>query len=258
MDLKFISHIQDPDIEFLLRRIYDLIEITLKNKISTTTEFLNPYEVKVSSDLVQNFPELNTNISGGYPEAERKIIRIFPEFRQEKAVEDLVFFRIPNREKDIKHSDVLGSLLGLGIERKKIGDILIDDDWIQWIVKEEISSFIEFHLSKINRYKVKPERIEVNQLKIPKPLFKSKITTVSSLRLDSVISGAFNLSRGNAQTLIKAELVHVDFRKEMKPSFFLSEGMLISVRGKGRVYFNEILGKTKKGKVRILLSYPEN
>lgn len=257
MDFKYSSHVTDPEDEFLLRRIYDLITITERKKQSTTTDFLNPYQCKLATDLISRFPDIDYSVSGGYPDAERRIIRIFPDFRSEDADDELTFFEIPGIE-GIRHPDVLGSILSLGIERKKIGDIIVSDNCVQWIVKREIGDFIEFQLRKIKNNYVRPVPITSERLEIPKPLFREKIATVSSLRLDSIISGAFNLSRGNARQLIKEEQVRVNFKKETKPALFLEEGSLISVRRKGRVYFKQTTGRTRKDKYRILLAFPES
>ena len=256
-NLDYLSYNQDPEISFFLRRMVDLMEITIKQKRSTTSDFLTPYELRLARDIVGQHDELASNASGGFEIAERQILHIYPAFKEENALDQLGFFQIRRGDMELQHKDVLGSLLGLGIERKKIGDILITDTIIQWVVKAEISSFIEFHLSKIKRYPVKPERIDSTQLKIPKPLFNDIITTVSSLRLDSILSSAFHLSRNDAQQFIRRELVSVDFKKEIKPSFFLQEGSLISCRGKGRVFLKEVLGKTKKEKIRVVLSFPQ-
>ena len=51
------------------------------------------------------------------------------------------------------HKDYLGGLMKLGIKREKLGDILVDADGADIIVKEEMTMYIENELKKLMQMK---------------------------------------------------------------------------------------------------------
>ena len=152
--------------------------------------------------------------------------------------------------KSISHRDYLGALLNLGIKREKIGDIIIHDNFCQVVVSEDICDFIIINLEKVSKNKVKVKEITVKDIIESEQNFKEISFTVSSLRLDSVIGGVYNLSRSESLKLIKGEKVHVDYEKIISPSKEIKTNSLISVRGHGRAII-EIGDMTKKGRIKI-------
>lgn len=256
MEFKYGFRISDPEDLFLLRRVEDLAFSVERKKISVTTDFLNPFQCKLALSAVHSFSGVEVDISGGYSEAERVVMRLFPDFRSERALEELAFFTVETPD-SLTHRSVLGSFLGLGVERKKIGDLLLGEEFVGIIVKREIGSFLEFHLKKIGRSNVSLKPVSADVLRPPKPLFLEKTATVSSLRLDSLISGAFCLSRNEASQVIKAGKIHVDFRLEDRPAFSVDPPALLSLRGKGRVTFVEVSGTTRKDRLRVVFQYPK-
>ena len=144
----------------------------------------------------------------------------------------------------------MGALLNLGIKREKIGDILIHDNFCQVIVSHDICDFIVINLEKVSRNKVKVKEIAVEDIVKNELNFKEISFTVSSLRIDSIISGVYNLSRTESVKLIKGEKVNVDYEKITSPSKEIKSSSLISVRGHGRVIV-EVGDLTKKGRTKI-------
>ena len=74
------------------------------------------------------------------------------------------------------------------------------------------------------------------------------------MRLDSVIAGAFNLSRQEASKLINADLVQVNYEPVNNVSRSIEEGSIISVRKKGKFIFDKVLGMSKKDKFRVKIN----
>ena len=70
--------------------------------------------------------------------------------------------------------------------------------------------------------------------------------TVKSLRLDSVLAGAFALSRANAAAAVAQGLVSVNYLPCEKPDRAVAPGDVLSLRGKGKVTVGEPGGKTRK------------
>ncbi len=144
----------------------------------------------------------------------------------------------------------LGTVLGLGINREKIGDILIHEDYTQIIVKKEISDFILISLKKIGRENVKIKEIKRKDLVPVKLEYREITTTASSLRLDNIISSALNLSRKESQRLIDLNFVKVNWESINRFHREIEDGDMVSVRGYGR-FIVELLGKTRKDRYRI-------
>ena len=216
-----------------LRLTAHINDIELKNKMYK--------EIKNAKDILNSETDLKYKVDGGYQNAERQLIYIFPYYMEEDDIEsNLKVIQIEGnfKFKSISHRDYLGALLNLGIKREKIGDIIIHDNFCQVVVSEDICDFIIINLEKVSKNKVKVKEITVKDIIESEQNFKEISFTVSSLRLDSVIGGVYNLSRSESLKLIKGEKVHVDYEK------------IISVRGHGRAII-EIGDMTKKGRIKI-------
>ena len=148
------------------------------------------------------------------------------------------------------HRDYLGRILGLGIDRGKIGDICIVPDGAIAFVHKDMAEYICINLKKAGRT---PINVNINE-KAPSfdRALESRQINIQSMRLDSIIGAAFKLSRGTAQELIDTEKVFVNWQIGKK-SQILKEGDNITLRGKGRIKIGEILGQTKKDRIRLVI-----
>lgn len=247
--IDLINHINRPEEKISIRKVIDKMESVMNNHISTSTDFLNPHEINLSISILNRFKDqVSYEIDGGYEDSESSIIYINPAYRYENEDNDLVLFKFETNNK-IKHSDVLGSILGLSIDRGKIGDILIGEKFTYFFVKREISNFIEINLTKVSKYNILLSRLsrEDDISGLPKKEYEYKKVIVSSLRLDNLISKVFNLSRSKVKDMIQAELVKVNFAKETRSHLELELGDLVSVRHYGRFRLYDLEGNTKKG-----------
>ena len=250
--IDLINHINRPEEKISIRKVIDKMESVMKNHISTSTDFLNPHEINLSISILNRFKDkVSYKINGGYEDSESSIIYIYPYYRFENEDNDLVLFKFETNNK-IKHGDVLGSILGLSIDRGKIGDILIGEKFTYFFVKREIANFIEINLTKISKYNILLSR-EDDISNLPKKEYDYKKIIVSSFRLDNLISRVFNLSRSKVKDMILAELVKVNFAKETRSHLELEKGDLVSVRHYGRFRLYEIEGNTKKGNFVLIV-----
>ena len=244
--IDLINHINRPEEKISIRKVIDKMESVINNHISTSTDFLNPHEINLSISILNRFKDqVSYEIDGGYEDSESSIIYIYPAYRYENEDNDLVLFKFETNNK-IKHGDVLGSILGLSIDRGKIGDILIGEKFTYFFVKREISNFIEINLTKVSKYNILLSR-EDDISGLPKKEYDCKKVIVSSFRLDNLISKVFNLSRSKVKDMIQAELVKVNFAKETRSHLELELGDLVSVRHYGRFRLYDLEGNTKKG-----------
>ncbi len=248
---KFISHITDKNQIMNMRRILDKIEIVTNTHKIQSTDFYDPYERRLAQSILNRFQKVTYCQLGGLEEAERKVFIIYPDYYQLKQ-EDLPIcgIMIYDYVGRYSHRDFLGSVLSLGINREKIGDILIHENYTQIIVKDEISDYIFTSLERVGNEKVKVMQIPLSCVKKGNVEYKDIYITVSSLRLDALISGSWNLSRQDSQKLIKGNNVKVNWEPIDKVSKEVSKGDIISVRGYGRFILDSIEGFSKKGRIK--------
>lgn len=252
---KFTQHIKDLSTRELVSKVLDKIEIVIKNHEIKYTDFLNPYEQKSVIEVTNAFPELKVSSFGGYLESERKVLAIYQDYLTPELIEKpIAAIEIKTiAEQKISHRDVLGSALGLGIKREKVGDILIHEDYFQIIVNKSLEDFIIFNLNKIGKVEVEAKSIDFNKVKPVEAEYKSIVGFLASLRLDAVVSFAFKISRSEAQSLIGKERVTVNWEQIPKNDYIIDTGDIITLRGKGRAKIEEIGGRTKSDRIKVVI-----
>lgn len=252
---KYVFHINDKSQMLNMRKLLDKIEIVIDNHSIQNTDFLNPYERRLSKSILNRFDNISYSEDGGLLSAERKIISIYPDYLSFKEIHaPIVALSIGGSIKGLTHKDFLGSLMGLGITREKIGDILLHEESVQVIVDNSISNYIISNLKKVGNRNVKVELICREEIKKGKEDYKEKYITIPSLRLDAIVSSVLNLSRNDSLNFIKHGKVKVNWEPILKPFFELSEGDLISVRGYGRFILSSVFGKTKKNRLKASIT----
>lgn len=252
--IRLTSHIKDIELKNKMFKIIDKANGTLKNYDVRSSDFFNPFEIENAIAILNSTDELKYTVDGGYKESERKVVFIYPFYMEYEDIEEtLRFIQIEGnfKFKSISHKDYLGSLLNLGIKREKVGDIIIHDNFCQVIVSNDICDFILMNLEKVARNSVKLKEISRKEIIYNPPNFKEISFTVSSSRLDCIISGLYNISRQESSKLINAEKVQVNYEKITSCSKEIKSGSIISVRGKGRSKIINIGELTKKGKIRV-------
>ncbi|MDQ0215050.1 RNA-binding protein YlmH [Oikeobacillus pervagus] len=220
------------------------------------TDFLDPREQKIVQSIVGNHGEISVSFFGGTEQAERKRALIFPEyFSPEEGDFNLILFEVTYPKKFIvlEHRNVLGSLMGLGLRREKYGDILADGDCFQFFVTNEIKDYVKMNLDQIGRASITLEEKPLHEAVQTKEIWRERMITTSSLRLDTILSSFTHQSRQKVQNQIKSGLVKVNWTTVEETSFECDEGDVISVRGIGRSRIMSVNGKTKKEKWRITI-----
>ncbi len=251
---KYLEFITDDNQILIMRNLLDKIETVMKNHSIESTSFFDPYQRRLSISILNRFIDISYTEEGGILEAERKLFIIYPDYIYMDNTEDYVTaLSIKGSIDKLNHKDFLGALLGLGINRDKIGDILIHREQVQVIVKKEISDYILYNLKKVGKQNVKVKEISVEELKPNKIEFKEKYVTLSSNRLDALISSAYNLSRKSSSALVEKGKVKVNWEPIEKSSVEIFEDDIISVRGYGRFTVNAFQGISNKGRLKAVV-----
>lgn len=240
------------ELQILKNRFKELSNRSMNRGIYLYSDFLNLHE----QTILFNEVKFNFTLTGGYPESERKIACFGNEneFGYPPAPPITTILIEPLSQKfsdELTHRDFLGSLIGLGIKRETLGDIIINDNKGYLFCLESISPFIIDNLTKVKHTSVSCSICDILPDNIlPQPTEKTVI--VSSLRLDGIISGVYNISRSKSSSLIDSEKVFINGKLAKNNSIPLKEDDIISVRGHGRFRFKEISGDTRKGRIRVL------
>ena len=191
------------DSKLLKSRIADRIRQAEEGFYITNTDFLDLHQQALAREECRGHSDLRFWFYGGYEDAERRILIIAPKDYGE-TLEDVLdmeeFLHVIHVEtggsdRKLSHRDYLGSVLGLGIERRMIGDILVDEKGADLIVRPDISTFLEQEYRSVGRTDAKAETRPIGELAVPERRVQVIRDTLPSLRLDSVASTAFKVSR---------------------------------------------------------------
>ena len=201
---------------------------------------------------------------GGYEAAERKKIIVLPEYMEGVLREGLADY---GYESDVAalsltgsgfvrltHRDFLGSILGLGLERDVVGDIVLTEgDKIEGTVicDAAIADYICANLTKVGRDTVKIKSAELDTSFLPKRKYLPILDTVASARLDCIVAAVCSLSRERAREAVVAGLVELNYETEERPDRTVVTPATLTVRGYGKYKINSVSGVTRKGRFRL-------
>ncbi|MCQ2551537.1 MAG: YlmH/Sll1252 family protein [Clostridia bacterium] len=234
--------------DVLMGQIQDKYSRFRGKNVLTATDFLDLNQQSIANGHTQE-----GIFYGGYEDAERKRLVFLPDYAN---LEDTIKVLKVTRAKEgreLTHRDYLGSLLAEGIKREKIGDILVRDDGADILVAAEVAEYLASNYSMAGRVSLKVEIGEVEDLDLSSQKTKEIKDTVSALRLDSVLSSAFGISRSKAQEAVKMGIVFLNGVQMNKSDKQVKEGDKLVIRGKGKACLREVSGKSKKDRIYIIV-----
>lgn len=227
-----------------------------RNKI-TYTDFLNLNEKNIIQKELERQKFKNYIFTGGYEEAESKILLMYPEKLTEeiatsniKNIIKVIEIILPNEQKGkYQHRDYLGTVMQFGIIRERMGDILVYEDKAYIIILAENAGYIKNSLITTTKFKKsKISIIDIDNIEVKEPEFDIFKITSNSMRLDNIVSEITKLSRNETAKLIESEKVSINCKIETKQSKIVNIGDVLIIRGKGKFIVGEDLGVNKKRK----------
>lgn len=235
----------------LQKRLCDLADNTARTNRQSSTAFLTPAESAEAMKFCRTRHDVTYLFSGGFDGAERMRLFFLPDYISAEdfpLCENITAIYAKCPFGNPSHRDWLGSLMGLGIKRETVGDILVLGDEGYILCTPQVAGFICDNLTKIGRFGVKCQTVPLSDIRVPEPVFDVVSGTVASLRADTVLSLAFGISRTKAAELIRDGKFSLDHIEETSPSCEICEGALLSLRGYGRARLAGIGGMSKKGR----------
>lgn len=243
----------------LLARVLDKLELSQNRGVPARTPFLSPGEQALVQDLLNAWGHPRCVWTGGYEGAERQICRFLPDWQEpEDALCDpdgplAALEALFPRDTSLSHRDILGGLMGLGLTREKLGDILMERDRCQVVILREVLPILLSQWEGAGRYRLKVREIPVSELTPHPPEIKTVRDTVATMRLDAVLASGFSTSRSKAAELISAGRVSVNHRECTKTDRAVEAGDVLTCRGLGKCVVQEVLGQSKKGRTMLVL-----
>lgn len=250
---------QDGDERLLLARVMDKLELTRQRDIPAHTFFLSTAERASTERLIAACGHPSHVFWGGYPGAERTVCAFLPGWQGPEdwtGGEDgpLCALRLSFQEgSGLSHRDFLGSILGLGITREKVGDLLVGEAACHVVLLHEAEGILLSQLDQVGRRRVSATPCALSALVAPEKQVKVIRDTVATLRLDAVAATGFSFSRSKMSDLISSKKLTLNGRECDKPDRLVAEGDAMSCRGLGKCVLAEVSGTSKKGRVMIVV-----
>ncbi|MDR1564224.1 MAG: hypothetical protein LBS74_04615 [Oscillospiraceae bacterium] len=246
-------NINSPEYSLFKARIEDILSQAEGGGFPCFSGFLDEGQQAIALGLAFSIhSSCKLMLWGGFEAAERQMLGAFPPYLEpESASFPLTPVTLKFRRSDtLSHRDFLGSLMGLGLKREAVGDILTEQGRAVLFLKEPLGAFVAESLCKVGRVGVEAA------LGASEPLpqgsgFAPLSGTVSSLRLDCLVSLFAGCSRNQACELIRSGLVAVNGVQTEKTSQLILEASKLSIRGCGKFMIDEIGSPTKKGRLRV-------
>lgn len=238
---------------------WSLMDKALESNSEQCSAFVDPRQQDIARDLLSHFTSVSCSFFGGYPEAERVRLSVRPLSLRGAAESERISCLVLGGEFPegiLTHRDFLGTLLGLGIKREMVGDIIYSGGKQAYVfLVKDMALFVRENLRKTGRFTVEVSEVGLDSLPMvfePRRIKEVK-GTVASMRLDAVAGLGFGLSRSKIMPLIKGERVKLNHQFINQPSKTVKEGDIISLLGKGRIEVVSQMGESRKGRIHLLL-----
>lgn len=245
----------DGEERLVLSRVLDRMEAAQRRQSPECTAFLSPRERLASEALLRAAGCPRCLALGGYPEAERQVLLFLPDWMEEEqaAPEEYVSLLRASwfREDKLTHRDFLGALMGMGVRRDTVGDILVGEGSCDLLVLPTVAGFLKDSMTSAGRVRLHWEELPLSRLHLPKQERKVLHDTVAALRLDSVLAVGFSISRSKAAQLIASGRSAVNWQETAKADLALKEGDVISCRGLGKCKLVQVGNLSRKGRINI-------
>lgn len=234
--------------QLLISRVEDLIWDYECNKCSFLG-FLNEQEAAVACSYLKN-RGVEYTLFGGYKNAGRVYLSVGRYEYEVKFPVSALLIRSKGK-KELTHRDYLGSLMGIGVKRECIGDIIVRTHQEAIVfLRNDIVNYVFSELNKVGSDTVVLSLYSGNTDELSADKENIRII-VTSMRADNIVSALINSSRNDAVVLISDDKVFVNYSQVKKPSQILAEGDVVSIRGFGKYIIGSLHGTTKRERLVV-------
>lgn len=249
---------QNDDERLLMRRVEEFCHTAESRGIPRYTGFLSDREQTLAWAACRRAGCGCAEFRGGYPDAERRVLCIEPpDTWREEPLAFLTLRAMPAGERLPAHRDYLGAILGLGLDRACLGDLLQDPQEQALFYAAVLADKAAFIAAELTGAGACPVQVAVCEALLPQVLARPqpdlREATVSSLRADAVLAAMMRTSRAKAAEYIAAGRVEINHLPLKAPHGQAYAGDVFTVRGTGRYRLVQIGGKSRKE--RLFITY---
>lgn len=255
---KFLNYYEDKDEKLFVSSLLDKL-----NKVETCgyvvhTQFLNQNEVNISS-MILNTLKSNWYLYKPFEDTSKFVIFLIPDNYCDYDIkniikENITFFKVSSFSNNIllKHRECMGTIYSLGLNEKMIGDIFVVDGICYFFCFKNNEQFFYNNLNKISKYDVRIEKINAQDehiANIIKVNYENIQIITPSLRVDSILSKIFKLSRSETNLKIKNGNLFINSKEMYFCAYEVKEDDIVSFRKYGKIKIGKIVRSTKSGKI---------
>nr|WP_326186736.1 YlmH/Sll1252 family protein [uncultured Oscillibacter sp.] len=247
---------KDPEERIVLARALDQLDRAGRRSIPCATQFLSPAQRAALEPLLAASGHPRHLFHGGFEGAERTICVFLPDWQDPEDWEPsdelaAIQCAYPPTGADLTHRDLLGGLMGIGLTRERVGDILAGETAAQIVCLRDAAPIILSQFDQAGRYRLKLREISLADLAPAPAQVKLVHDTVAALRLDAVLASGFSLARGKAADAVTGGRVSLNHRECVKPDKAVEAGDVITCRGLGKCVLKRVGGQSRKGRIII-------
>ncbi len=247
---------KDPEERVVLARALDQLDRAGRRSIPCATQFLSPAQRAALEPLLAASGHPRRLFHGGFEGAERTICVFLPDWQDPEDWEPsdelaAIECAYPPTGADLTHRDLLGGLMGIGLTRERVGDILAGETAAQIVCLRDAAPIILSQFGQAGRYRLKLREISLAELAPAPAQVKLVHDTVAALRLDAVLASGFSLARGKAADAVAGGRVSLNHRECVKPDKAVEAGDVITCRGLGKCVLKRVGGQSRKGRIII-------
>ncbi len=248
----------DAQSRVTLARVLDKAELARSRNVPAHSQFLSDGEQELARQALTAVGCARYQLWGGYDQAERKVCLFLPDWQEEFVPGDedeplAAVEAVPPPEAKLSHRDYLGALMGLGLAREGLGDILVTSERAQVVCLRSALPALLTQWTEVGRYAVRVRELELSALEPVAGDRTLRHETFQSLRLDAVAAAGFRLSRAKAASLIAGGHVQVNHLPCQKPDRLLKEGDSLTAKGHGKCVLAQVTGESRKGRIMVEL-----
>lgn len=248
----------DAQSRMALARVLDKAEYARTRNVPAYSQFLTDGEQGLAEKALAAAGVGRYRFWGGYEEAERQVCLFLPDWLEDFAPggeEDPLAAVEVTAPQDAKltHRDYLGAMMGLGLDRDGLGDILPGAAGCQVVCLKTVLPALLTQWLEVGRYQVRVRELPLGELTPGEKDVKLRRETFQSLRFDAVAAAGFNISRAKAASLISGGHIQLNHLPCVKPDRILEPGDSLTAKGLGKCVLARVTGQSRKGRIMVEL-----
>lgn len=222
---------------------YSLNNQIEKVLMGKATNFLNPIDTRYVINRLKSM-DFFYKIFYLYEEAEKLIV-----YNDDV---DITLFEIESKTL-LTHSQILGSLFSHNLDDSMFGDIVIINDKYYIAIVNKLKNYFINNFNMVGKNKIKLHEVSLDQVRDFTPKYKELKISISSLRIDNVISKIIPTSRTISKELIDDDKIFINYEILNNRNYSLKKNDIFSIRGVGKFKLVNIGALTKNNKYQIVI-----